>query len=216
MSEQIPLDLAWRQSADAGDFIVAAPNVEAVAWIDKWPDWPAVGLLLLGNKAVGKTHLANVWKVRAEAQYVTTAEALNQINGNAVLDNIDQWAKREQAALFHILNCAKENKFSLLLCATLPTDGWEVTLPDLLSRLKVLPIAKLGEPDDALLAALFTRALNSRGMVIKPDVLDYLFPRLPRDAAAIANFAQRLDAYALQSRKGLTLAIARAFMQTVI
>ena len=215
MPEQIPLDLAWRQSADAGDFIVATPNLEAVAWIDKWPDWPAPALLLLGHKAAGKTHLANVWKTHANARYVTSAAGLDQVNGNAVLDNVDQWAKQEPAALFHTLNRAKENQFSLLLCTTLPIDRWQVTLPDLLSRLKALPVTKLGEPDDALLVALFTRALNLRGMVIKPDVLDYLFPRLPRDAAAVTDFAQRLDAYALQSGKGLTLPIARTFMQQV-
>ena len=211
---QLPLDLAWRRSASAGDFIVAAPNVEAVAWVDSWPDWPAAGLLLSGGGASGKTHLAQVWQQRAGARYVTSAYDLPDVNGHAVLDDVDNWAKREPAALFHALNRAKESKFSLLLCATKLPEAWQVTLPDLLSRVKALPVAKLGEPDDALLAALLTRALSQRGVTIKPEVLDYIFPRLPRRAAEIGKLAAKLDAYAMQSGKGgLTLPVARTFFK---
>ena len=38
----------------AEDFLVADSNAEAVAWIDRWPDWPAPALTVWGPAGVGQ------------------------------------------------------------------------------------------------------------------------------------------------------------------
>ena len=68
MAKQLTLDLAlppptYRRE----DFIVADGNREALAWLDRWPDWPAPALALGGPPGCGKTHLAHIWATRTGA-----------------------------------------------------------------------------------------------------------------------------------------------------
>ena len=41
---QLPLELAPRPALGREDFLVAPSNEVAVAWIDRWPDWPGPAL----------------------------------------------------------------------------------------------------------------------------------------------------------------------------
>ena len=45
--------------------LVAPSNEAAVAWIDRWPDWPGSALVVHGPPGSGKTHLAEVWRARS-------------------------------------------------------------------------------------------------------------------------------------------------------
>lgn len=211
-AQQLPLALSYRAGRDAGDFIISEANAEAVAWIDRWPDWPTPGLILTGGAASGKTHLAEIWREKSGGILITAADQLDEFVGHAVLDNSDRWAGKAEVALFHAINRAKEAGTSLLFCARTPPGEWGVTLPDLSSRLKALPLVTLNEPDDMLLAGLFNRALADCGLLLKPEVADYLFPRLPRTANEIVDFAKALDSFVLTQGKGATLATVKAFL----
>ena len=57
------------------DFMVASSNDAAVAQIDNWPNWSGPTLLLVGPEGSGKSHLAQVFRMRAGGAQVT-ADAL--------------------------------------------------------------------------------------------------------------------------------------------
>ena len=66
MANQLTFDLALPPPTYAReDFVVASGNREALAWIDRWPDWPAPALALGGPAGCGKTHLGRIWAARA-------------------------------------------------------------------------------------------------------------------------------------------------------
>ncbi len=64
---QLPLELPLRPALGREDFLVAPCNQVAVAWIDRWPDWPGPALALHGPPGCGKTHLCQVWRVASGA-----------------------------------------------------------------------------------------------------------------------------------------------------
>ncbi len=217
MSEsQITLELPHRTSLSGVDFILSASNRQAVQMIDRWPDWPHNVLALVGPPSSGKTHLASVWRQTSGAAMLPgatlSADNIQRLGGKALLlEQADRVT--DQAALFHLLNWTREEGISLLLTAARPPARWEVALADLSSRLKAVPVAELGQPDEALLGALLAKQFADRQLRVKGAVIDYLLARMERSCAAASNIAEALDAASLEQGRPITVPLARTVLQ---
>ena len=90
---QLPLDLGHRPALGRADFLVAPCNAAAIAWLDRWPHWPAPALALYGAAGSGKTHLAHVFAARAGATSIDPAqlktERVPALLGDAVAAIVD-------------------------------------------------------------------------------------------------------------------------------
>ena len=71
---QLPLGFPQRPALGGEDFLVAPPNADAVAWLDRWPDWPQPALVIHGPPGCGKTHLSHVFRAISGAVPVGAAE----------------------------------------------------------------------------------------------------------------------------------------------
>lgn len=199
MARQLTLDLGFRPALGRGDFIVAPSNSDAVAWIDRWPDWPDLGtgfraLALHGPAGAGKSHLAAVWRARAP--------------GGTLLD--DAAPPADERELLHELNALRERGGQLLLVGREAPARWPVRLPDLASRLKAIPAVALGAPDDGLLRALYGKLFAERQLAVGGELIDWLIAHLERSGAAALLAVDRLDQAALEQRRAITIALARA------
>ena len=59
---QQTLEFQFREANNRDNYIVGRSNIEAVKWIDNYPNWKGYGLIIEGPKASGKTHLVSVWQ----------------------------------------------------------------------------------------------------------------------------------------------------------
>jgi len=203
---QLPLDLGHRRALGRDDFLVSAANAAAVQWIDRWPDWPPPGLVLVGPAGSGKTHLAHVWAERAGAGFAGAGFGQKPPAEPTVVEDADRAPARDLLFLF---NAARARSISLLLTATLPPAQWPAVLPDLRSRLGTMPVAVIEPPDDALLAGVLLKHFSDRQVAVPPEVLSYLLPRLERSFDAARRTAAALDRAALARGGPLTLPLAR-------
>ena len=73
---QLILDLGHRPALGREDFLVAPANQTAVAWIDRWPDWPGPVLALSGPPGCGKSHLLQVWRAMSGAREIDPAKTV--------------------------------------------------------------------------------------------------------------------------------------------
>jgi chromosomal replication initiation ATPase DnaA len=217
-ARQLAFELPHRAASGADDFLVAAPNAEAVAWLDRWPDWAAPGLAIYGPQGCGKTHLLRVWQARSGARLLRAAELGSlDLAGFAAaprpvaLDDCP--GPVPEQPLLHLYNLLAGAGRQLLLAGGEAPSRWPVTLPDLRSRLGALPAVAIAPPDDALLAGLLVKLFSDRQLRIDAPLVDYLLPRMERSFAAAERLVARLDAMALQKRRAVTVALARDALQ---
>src|SRR4051812_40540384 len=190
MGPQLTLDLALPPPTYARrDFVLSEGNREALAWIDRWPDWPAPALGLNGPPGSGKTHLGQIWAVQAtalaldgpdlEGKNVADLAALTEANAALLIDRAERAPER---ALFHLYNLMRERRGHLLLVSQLPPAHWRIALPDLASRLRAAPAVTVAPPDDELLGSIILKQLSDRQLHAGPGVVQYVVSRMERSA----------------------------------
>lgn len=192
MADQLPLPLAWKAAQGQKDFLVSAANAEAVRFLDSWGTWPIPVALLIGPAGSGKTHLGRIFARRANARLVDDADS----------------APSEES-LFHAWNEAVESRRPMLLTARAAPEDWNLSLPDLRSRLAATPRVRIGAPDDALLAHLFLKLWRDRGIDPPPELAAYVLNRIERSFAAVAEAVERLNAASLATRRPPSVPLAR-------
>lgn len=216
MANQLTFDLTLPAPTYAReDFVVAAGNREAVAWIDRWPDWPAPALAVSGPAGCGKTHLGRIWAERAQAAIVegpdldgkTVADlvALVEISRALVVERAERTPER---ALFHLYNLMRERRGFLLLLAEHPPAHWRITLPDLASRLRAAPAVAVAPPDDDLLGSIILKQLADRQLHAGPGVVHYLVSHMERSADAARHVVAALDCRALAESREIDRRLA--------
>src|SRR5262249_43633578 len=156
---------------------------------DRWPDWPARVLALVGPEGSGKSHLASIWAMESGARFMSArALAINALpealaTGALVLEDCAPDAIDERA-LFHLLNLVREDDGWMLITARTAPTLWSIALPDLASRLRAIPVATLDVPDDALLRAVMVKLFADRQLAVDEALIAYLLPRIGRSFAA--------------------------------
>jgi len=203
--EQLSFDLPVRAAMGAADFVVSDCNRDAVAWLDRWPDWPGSILAIYGPAGCGKTHLAHVWQTRSGAQFLETGFSGRLPESNLVLDG----ARLPEEDLFHLINHIRAGKHSLLILDREAPARWPVGIKDLASRLAGVPAVAVAPPDDALLAALLVKHFTDRQISIKADLIDYLTRRIDRSFAGTAAAVEALDRASLARGGPITVRLAR-------
>ncbi|KAF0099964.1 MAG: hypothetical protein FD144_3485 [Rhodospirillaceae bacterium] len=216
MANQLTLNLTLPPPTYAReDFVVADGNREALAWIDRWPDWPAPALSLNGPAGCGKTHLGRIWVARSGAIAMTGAD----LDGMSVADLtslaatspaivIERAERAPERGLFHLYNLVRERGGHMLLISDEPPARWSIALPDLASRLRAAPAVAVAPPDDELLGSIILKQLADRQLHAGAGVVQYLVSHMERSADAARRVVAALDRRALIERREIDRRLA--------
>jgi len=214
---QMTFQLAGGAAFGRADFFTSGSNAAALAWLERWPDWPAPALVLHGPRGSGKTHLVHLWCARVSAPLVS-GEGLDEAELQKLLSRgdhliaVDDADRAGEAALLHLFNACREGGGGLLLAARLSPARWRVRLSDLDSRLRAAVSVGIGLPDDALLGAVLTKHFADRQVRVAPEVIDYLVGHMERSLAAAEEIAGALDEVALAAGGAITVPLARRLL----
>ncbi|MCJ2022001.1 MULTISPECIES: hypothetical protein [unclassified Methylobacterium] len=216
---QLAFDLPLDPRYGREDFLVGPANEAAYALIEAWPDWPDSVLVLTGPSGSGKSHLAAIWAERAHAWTVQAADinadAVQHLvsNGALVIEDVDRAPDRDEAALFHLLNRARERGCPLLLTSGTGIDALNLATPDLRSRLRLAPGIAIREPDDALLRAVLVKLFVDRQLVVDLSVIDSLALRIDRSLGRARDVVAELDRDALGRQRRISRPLALAVLR---
>ncbi len=215
---QLVLEFAHRPALGRDDFLTAPCNAEAVAWLERWPDWPSHALALFGPAGCGKSHLLAAFAqsrpgvVRVVAAAVDVAGVPDLVAAARVVAVDDLAAGLDETALFHLWNLTRETGRFLLLAGREAPARLAVALPDLRSRLAATPAAGIGAPDDGLLAAVLVKLFADRQVKVGMDVVSYVLGRIERSFAAIGRLVEAVDRVSLSERRAVTVPLVRHVM----
>lgn len=210
---QLVLALDHAESFAREDFLAGPSNAAALTLVDRWPDWPAQAMALVGPEGSGKSHLASIWAGMAGAR-VLSARLLSEIDlpsafatGALVVEDLEPDGLDERA-LFHLLNLAREQDAFVLLTARSSPAGFGVAIRDLASRLRALPVVTLSAPDDALLRMLLVKLAADRQIAADEALVNYLANRIERSFAAARAAVRLIDQEAMRQHRPVTRALA--------
>jgi chromosomal replication initiation ATPase DnaA len=217
---QLALALDHAESYAREDFLSGPCNEGPLALIDSWPDWPARAIVLVGPEGSGKTHLATIWAAAAGAR-VVSAHSLGEADLPAALATgalvvEDAAAIVDQRALFHLINLAREEGVYLLFTARTMPSLWPVTLADLVSRLRALPVVTLYAPDDATLRGVIVKLAADRQLALDESVVGYLSTHIERSFAAARSAVIALDREALRQGRPPSRALAAEMFRDAV
>ena len=188
---QIALPLDWPVADRDEDFLISDANRAAFDHLKRWSVWPVMATLVTGPRKSGRSLLGRLFVRKT---------------GGRLFDNAED---HDEEAIFHAWNEAQLVRRPLLIVADAPPPIWQVTLPDLRSRLAATPHVALGDPDDRLIGDLIVKLLGDRGVAVPPEVPAYVVPRIERSYLAVQQAVAALDRAVLSHHRRMTVAMAR-------
>lgn len=209
--DQLVLDLAQRPALGAEDFLISRSNQAAADVVDHWPDWPQASVIVVAPARAGKSHLANVWRLKSGAVRLEACaldeEQVVRTKGPLLVEDLHAGIGSERA-LFHLLNLVREHKTSMLLTSRVAPGELDVRLPDLRSRLRALPVVAISPPDEALLKGVLVKHFADRQLAVEPRVVTYIALHMEQSMAAAASIVAEIDRAAMASHRKVTRALA--------
>ena len=222
---QAVLDLPVRSVTGREDFFTAPENRQAVTLIDSFPNG-FYGAVIVGEKGCGKTHLAHLFaetvlKKTGQKTTILKAQDLNlssltdflEKSPYAVLENAD--CSVDEQALFHLLNMAKNMNGAVLITSEYPPLAWEVSLPDLITRLKSLPCVEIKPPGETLIQAVLIKQFADRQLKVAPEVIAYILKNMERSFSAASFIVKRADELSLERKNAVTIPLIRQVLSEI-
>ncbi len=193
---QIALPLHPGPGRGPARIVVGSANAhifEALAAPENWPFRTAV---LTGPHRSGKSLIARWFEQQGKGRAIDGA------------DRIDE------TELFHRWNRAQEDAVPLLLVSD--AENWEISLPDLRSRLGAALHLEIGALDDEMAGNLILSLAEQRGLALGEGAAAYLVPRCERSFAGLERLVDIIDRLSLERKQPATMAIWRAALEATL
>ena len=211
MSElnQLLLDFDYKTNFNEHDFYLSKSNSNAFNLINRWPDWNKKILNISGEKFSGKSHLANIFKLKSKAFLIKGNEIDNSIfksiklHESIIIDDFEEC--NEEEILYSIFNLIDQDSKYLLINSLKPINEIKYRLPDLSSRSKNCLYAVIENPDDELLFAIILKNFSDRQIKIEKKIINFIISRIDRSYRKIDEFIYKIDELSLKKKKPINL-----------
>lgn len=217
-AQQLKLELAPSVSWSVDDYALTAANKDAFEGVMCWPEWPARGMVLQGERGAGKTHLAHVWAHKNGACFLRPrAWSMSSLPSHqpVVIEDVDQDGHDEEA-LFHVLNRVRAGEQDALITSRAEPVIWQHGRADITSRLRMLPVVRLLPPDMDTMTRLLCKQLADYDLALEPNLLAEAVKELPRSYAVLLSFVRCLADQTLGRQSKITrVRLAEALQRTL-
>ncbi len=218
MSElnQLLLDFNYKTNFNEHDFYLSKSNFNAFNLINRWPNWDKKIVNISGEKFSGKSHLANIFRIKSKAILIKGNKIDNSIfkslklHESIIIDDFEEC--KEEKILYSIFNLIDQDNKYLLINSLNPINEIKFKLPDLASRSKNCLYTKIKNPDDELLFAIILKNFSDRQIKIEKKIINFIISRVDRSYRKIDEFIYKIDEYSLKKKKPINLKIIKEIL----
>ena len=206
---QLLLNFNFKKSFNDHDYYVSDSNYFAFNIVDKWPKWEKKILNISGEKFSGKTHLANIFKLKSSALFLNETEISNEVFKKIKLYEsiiIDEFSNTvDENLIYSIFNLVDQDSKYLLINSETPLSEINFKLPDLVSRSKNSLQARINPPDDELIFAIILKNFSDRQIKLEKQIIEFIVNRVERSYSKISEFIYKVDELSLKKKKPINL-----------
>ncbi len=225
---QMALDIGLASSPSLANFF-AGPNAAALTHLAAWAGNPLrspVPTYLWGAAASGKTHLLTAVAETLHSQGASVGwmdaarlspPEFNESWSAIILDDCHLYTVVQQQAAFNwFVNAVAapdgHPRWVLAAGALPPAD---LTLrEDLRTRLGWGHIFALHTLTDAERRTVLAREAVARGVQLSDEAMDFMLNRFSRDLSSLMQLLDKLDGYALQTQRAITIPLIKAMLES--
>lgn len=214
---QLALDLVQPLRPSLDNFVVGR-NAEAVAALRKLVSGGGERFILLwGAEGSGRSHLLHAVASGTPSVWVdseTPAMSFDPQVRIYVADDVDRYGAELQQQLFMLQNDVRASREAVLLASASAPPAQLSLRDDVRTRLAWGLVYQLHALTDAEKETALRTHAASRGIVLPPEVLNYLMTHMPRDLSTQLAILDALDGYALAAKRSITVPLIREWAQT--
>ena len=218
-NDQYLLNLENKLVHDKNNFLISKCNKKAFDIIEKWPDWEFRKLIIIGLPGSGKTHLSKIWQKKAKAIFLDIKDYKKHSYQSIfkkkyfIIENITSFLKKinhkekleVEKYLLHFYNLIEEKKGYVVLTDNLFPKFWNISLPDLRSRILASNCVFIDQPDDKQLSLLLVKLFADKQILIDKKIVKFILYRSERSFANLQSIVDLIDRKSLSSKKKINL-----------
>lgn len=226
--KQLALDIGLASDPSFANFF-AGPNAAAVKHLEA----AAGGLLpspvptyLWGEEASGKTHLLKAVSEALRHQGASSGwmdasmlepPEFNESWSAVIMDDCHLYTAAQQRVAFNwfvnALSTDDGHPRWVVAAGNVPPADLPLR-EDLRTRLGWGNVFALQALSDAERRAVLRGEADARGVFLSDDVMDFMLTRFSRDLGSLMQLLDKLDAYALQTKRAITVPLLKSMLES--
>ena len=223
--QQLALDIGLASGPTLASFF-AGPNEAALQHLQLWAGSPTrspVPTYLWGPEASGKTHLLEAVREALRAQGAAVGwldpglhepPAFDDGWAAVLMDDVHLYSAEQQHAAFNWFVNAQGLQRWVLGAGRLPPADLPLR-DDLRSRLGWGHVYQLQLLSDPERRAVLRQQADARGVFLSDEVMDFMLTRFSRDLGSLLQLLDKLDGYALQTQRAITIPLIKAMLEQI-
>jgi DnaA-homolog protein len=231
--KQLALDIGLATGPTLARFF-AGPNEAAVRHLQLWVGDKSgaatrspVPTYLWGASASGKTHLLKGVREALREQGATVGwldatmhepPEYNEAWAAVLLDDVHLYTAVQQHAAFnwfvHAVSPDHGQQRWVMAAGELPPADLKLR-EDLRTRLGWGHVFHLTVLSEAERRAVLRKEADARGVFLSDEVMDFMLNRFSRDLGSLMELLDQLDAYALQTKRAVTIPLIKLMLENV-
>ena len=224
--KQLALDIGLATGPTLQSFF-AGPNEALLMHLTLWVGNPSsastrspVPSYLWGVAGSGKSHLLNAVReaLREQGALVGWLDAsmleppeFDEAWSAVMLDDVHLYTAVQQHAAFNWFVNAQTHQRWVLGAGNLPPADLQLR-DDLRTRLGWGHIFQLQVLSESERRAVLRQSADARGVFLSDEVMDFMLTRFSRDLGSLMELLNLIDAYALQSKRAITVPLIKSMM----